>query len=357
MKSYKFSLMTPMNLSYWWNIGSLLGVLMMVQIMTGIMLVLYYDNSDLSFISVMMIHLEINFGYLFHIIHLGFSNYIFIALYLHMIKGLLNNSFTKFKLLWISGCIMMVMIMMIAFLGYVLPWGQMSLWGATVITNLLSVLPYGSSLVKWVWGGYFVSNFTLKIFFCLHFLLPIVLIAIIVMHLIILHYSGSSNPLGLSSSLLKLEFAPAYVYKDLLNIIIIMLLILLTLSSPYLFSDPDNFIKSNSMVSPIHIKPEWYFLQYYAILRSIPSKLGGIICFIMSVLILFMLIFLKNKQNLFSFKVVLMSWSWYVVLNLLLMWLGGCPVEYPFIFLSQILSALYFIYFMLFFMLVIMINF
>nr|YP_615045.1 cytochrome b [Thaumamermis cosgrovei]ABF48145.1 cytochrome b [Thaumamermis cosgrovei]ABF48157.1 cytochrome b [Thaumamermis cosgrovei] len=344
IKKLVFSLKSPMNLSYWWNLGSLLGLMIVVQILSGFMLTFYYENSPYSFNSLWMIHLDMVKGYLLHYIHLNMASYVFMIMYLHIIKGLLYNSFSQLKYLWISGWVLMMIMMMIAFMGYVLPWGQMSLWGATVITNLISAFPIvGISLVEWVWGGYFVSNFTMKLFFSLHFLIPFILLIMILMHLFILHLFGSSSPLGGFNMLMKEEFDLIYIWKDAVNILILMIMMILSLFFPYVFGDPENFIKASPMISPIHIQPEWYFLHYYAILRSIPNKLGAVIFFIMALMMVLSLGLLSAKFQVQSTNSWFLSVNIFVVVNMMLMWLGGCPVEAPFLLLSKIFTIMYFI--------------
>jgi len=240
----------------------------------------------------------------------------------------------------------MFIIIIVSFLGYVLPWGQMSLWGATVIINLLTVFPIGDYLVKWIWGGFFVSNFTLKLIFTLHFILPILLLLVITVHIMLLHFNGSSNSLGSYINLIKIEFLPVFLWKDLLNLSIVLIMLILTLINPYLIRDRENFNLANPIVSPAHIQPEWYFLQYYAILRAIPRKLGGVLFFVLSLAMLTLLFLLKYKVRL-TFKVWYIIFLIFIRINLVLIWLGGSPVEFPFLYISQIFSILYFSWFFL----------
>jgi len=258
---------------------------------------------------------------------------------------------------WISGWFTIILIITVAFIGYVLPWGQIRLWGATVITNLLSSIPVlGKFLVEWVWGGFFVSNFTLKLFFRVHFVLPFVIIFIIVFHLMILHFYGSSNLIG-RIFLTKTEFTPIYTYKDILNVLIILILLILITFKPYSIGEPENFLPADPIVSPVHIKPEWYFLQYYAILRSIPRKVGGVICFFLSVICPLIIYIVKYYNSIIIFKIwVLFIWQLLLV-NLILAWLGGCPVERPYLFLSQIFSWIYFVLFLVFYKIKLLISF
>lgn len=348
---FKVTLKVPFNLSYWWNLGSLLGVLVIVQIITGLILRLYYDTSSEAFFTVWNIHLNVSNGYLIHIVHLNCSSFIFFFIYLHIFKGILFSAFLMQHLMWLSGCAIIVLIITISFLGYVLPWGQIRLWGATVITNLLTVIPvFGIEITQWVWRGFFVSNYTLKLFFRLHFLLPILLLALIFAHLFLLHYNGSSNPLGGQISV-KTDFIPYYLYKDLINFTVVIVLFYLILTQPYLFADCENFMHSNSRASPLHIQPEWYFLNYYCILRAIPNKIGGVILFALSVVLIFLLCFKKNIYRWQRFKIWWTFCFVFLRINLLLIWLGSCPVEAPYLILSKILSTFYFIWFLIIFLL------
>lgn len=346
-KVFKFSLITPINLSYWWNLGSLLGSIIIIQILSGLLLTFYYENSSNSFYSLCIIHIEVFWGSFVHFTHMNFASFIFMILYFHIIKAFLCHSFSNLKLVWVTGWIILFIIIIIAFLGYVLPWGQISLWGATVITNLLRALPYGLILVKWIWGGYFVSNFTIKLFFSLHFLIPLLLILLIIIHIIVLHYYGSSNPLGRRSNILKVEFLPVFIIKDILNIIIIFIIFIFLILIPYSIGDPENFNTANSLVSPIHIQPEWYFLQYYAILRAIPRKLGGVILFVLSLVFLLLLVLTNIKLN-YS-KVLIGYIRIFININIILIWLGGSPVEDPYLIISQGFSFLYFFWFIFIF--------
>nr|YP_665494.2 cytochrome b [Agamermis sp. BH-2006] len=346
----KLKLKAPLNLSYWWNLGSFVSLIMSIQIITGLFLTFYYENSENCFDSIYIIHIETFYGVLVHFIHLNVSSIIFFLIYLHMTKGLIFSSFSMMKITWISGWIMMMLSMLSAFMGYVLPWGQMSLWGATVITNLLSAIPViGKMMVEWIWGGYFVSNFTMKMFFSFHFLVPFIILIFIMIHLIILHYYGSNNPIG-NFSLMKIEFNPIYSFKDLMSIIFIILMFVLFFYSPYFMVDPENFIKSNPMISPIHIQPEWYFLQYYAILRAIPNKLGGVLFFLLSLILLMMMIFFNYSMMMNNMKLWNLMTIMFIMSNIILVWLGGMPVEYPYLILSQILTFIYFLNFLLIYM-------
>nr|AZL93320.1 cytochrome b [Ismarus sp. ZJUH_2016020] len=340
---------TPLNISMWWNFGFLLSMCMIIQIITGIFLSMHYcANIFIAFKSIIFIMQEINYGWLIRLIHMNTASFFFIFIYIHISRGIYYNSF-KLINTWIIGTFILLIMMMIAFLGYVLPWGQMSFWGATVITNLLSAIPFiGNLLVKWLWGGFSVHNPTLNRFFSIHFTLPFIMMMMIIIHLFFLHKTGSNNPLGTNSNLMKIPFYPYFLIKDLLGMIMMIIMLMsMCLINPYLFSDPENFIKANSMITPIHIQPEWYFLFAYAILRSIPNKLGGVCALILSILILLIMPFLMktNMKNLKFYPINKMYFFLFININILLTWVGMKPIENPFISLSQILTIFYFLYF------------
>nr|UHA56214.1 cytochrome b [Ercheia cyllaria] len=342
---------SPSNISYWWNFGSLLALCLIIQILTGLFLTMYYTaNIELAFYSVNYICRNVNYGWLIRTLHANGASFFFICIYLHIGRGIYYESF-NLKHTWMIGVTILFLLMATAFMGYVLPWGQMSFWGATVITNLLSAIPYlGSMLVNWIWGGFSVDNATLTRFYTFHFLLPFIILMMTMIHLLFLHQTGSNNPLGLNSNYDKIPFHPFFSYKDLLGAIILLLtLILLTLTNPYLLGDPDNFIPANPLVTPEHIQPEWYFLFAYAILRSIPNKLGGVIALIMSILILIILPFTFNKkmQGIQFYPInQILFWS-LVTMIILLTWIGARPVEAPYIITGQLLTISYFSYFII----------
>nr|YP_009371132.1 cytochrome b [Abraxas suspecta]ARR28302.1 cytochrome b [Abraxas suspecta] len=342
---------TPTNISTWWNFGSLLGLCLMTQIITGLFLTMYYTaNTELAFYSVNYICRNVNYGWLIRTLHANGASFFFICIYLHIGRGMYYESF-NLKYTWLIGVIILFLLMATAFMGYVLPWGQMSFWGATVITNLLSAIPYlGTMLVNWIWGGFAVDNATLTRFYTFHFLLPFVILMMMMIHLIFLHQTGSNNPLGLNSNLDKIPFHPFFVIKDLIGIVILFtFLIMLTLINPNLLGDPDNFIPANPLVTPVHIQPEWYFLFAYAILRSIPNKLGGVIALIMSILILIILPFTFNKkiQGIQFYPINQLLFWFYVMMVILLTWIGARPVEDPYIITGQLLTLFYFSYFII----------
>nr|YP_009708255.1 cytochrome b [Figulus binodulus]QEV84359.1 cytochrome b [Figulus binodulus] len=342
---------SPSNISAWWNFGSLLGLCLMIQIITGIFLAMHYTaNTELAFNSVIHISRDVNNGWLLRSLHANGASFFFFCIYFHIGRGLYYSSY-NLHLTWTVGVIILLCTMGTAFLGYVLPWGQMSFWGATVITNLLSAVPYlGTSIVQWLWGGFAVDNATLSRFFALHFLLPFIVAALVMIHLLFLHQTGSNNPLGVNSNIDKIPFHPYFSYKDIFGFIMMsFLLTLLVLINPNLLGDPENFIPANPLVTPVHIQPEWYFLFAYAILRSIPNKLGGVIALGMSILILLFIPPINKKafQSTQFYPInKILFWS-FVAIILLLTWIGARPVEDPFILTGQILTILYFLYFLI----------
>nr|ASY98013.1 cytochrome b [Hierodula majuscula] len=341
---------TPSNISSWWNFGSLLGLCLGIQIMTGLFLAMHYSaHIDLAFSSVAHICRDVNYGWLLRTLHANGASMFFICIYLHIGRGMYYGSY-KYYFTWMTGVLILFLVMATAFMGYVLPWGQMSFWGATVITNLLSAIPYlGIELVQWVWGGFAVDNATLNRFFTFHFVLPFIVAAVVLIHLLFLHQTGSNNPLGLNSNIDKIPFHPYFTFKDIFGfIILIMFLSILSLKEPYILGDPDNFIPANPLVTPVHIQPEWYFLFAYAILRSIPNKLGGVIALVMSIAILFFMPFtITNSRGLQYYPInQFMFWSM-VVIVILLTWIGARPVEDPYILTGQLLTILYFLYYIL----------
>nr|AEW48835.1 cytochrome b [Locusta migratoria]AFN24681.1 cytochrome b [Locusta migratoria] len=340
----------PMNISMWWNLGSLLGMCLMIQIVTGLFLTMHYTpNIEMAFSSVVHICRDVNNGWLIRTLHANGASMFFICMYMHVGRGIYYGSYMYMNT-WMTGTIILFLVMATAFMGYVLPWGQMSFWGATVITNLLSAIPYiGTDIVQWVWGGFAVDNATLNRFYTFHFVLPFIVMAMVMIHLFFLHQTGSNNPIGLNSNIDKIPFHPYFTYKDMITfIILMMILIMLCLIDPYMLGDPDNFVPANPLVTPIHIQPEWYFLFAYAILRSIPNKLGGVIALVMSISILMIMPFYnktKFRGNQFYPMNQIMFWIMVMVICLLT-WIGKRPVEEPYIMTGQILTIIYFSYFL-----------
>nr|WNH37048.1 cytochrome b [Trichiurus lepturus] len=344
---------SPANISAWWNFGSLLGVCLITQILTGLFLAMHYTpDVESAFNSVAHICRDVNYGWLLRNLHANGASFFFFCLYFHIGRGLYYGSYLNMET-WNIGVILFLLVMMTAFVGYVLPWGQMSFWGATVITNLLSAVPYiGTMLVEWIWGGFSVDNATLTRFFTFHFLFPFVIVGATVLHLLFLHETGSNNPLGLNSNVDKISFHPYFSYKDLLGFaIMLMLLTTIALFTPNLLGDPDNFTPANPMVTPPHIKPEWYFLFAYAILRSIPNKLGGVIALLASILILMTTPFLHtSKFRGLNFRPASQFLFWTLIANVIILtWIGGMPAEQPFIIIGQLASCLYFSLFLFLF--------
>nr|YP_010894896.1 cytochrome b [Phortica longipenis]WJW73409.1 cytochrome b [Phortica longipenis] len=340
----------PINISSWWNFGSLLGLCLIIQILTGLFLAMHYTaDVNMAFNSVNHICRDVNYGWLLRTLHANGASFFFICIYLHVGRGIYYGSYL-FTPTWMVGVIILFLVMGTAFMGYVLPWGQMSFWGATVITNLLSAIPYlGIDLVQWVWGGFAVDNATLTRFFTFHFILPFIVLAMTMIHLLFLHQTGSNNPMGINSNIDKIPFHPYFSFKDIVGfLVMIMALIMLVLINPNLLGDPDNFIPANPLVTPVHIQPEWYFLFAYAILRSIPNKLGGVIALVLSIAILMILPFYHlSKFRGIQFYPINQIMFWIMVVTVILLtWIGARPVEEPYVIIGQILTVIYFLYYL-----------
>jgi len=339
---------TPINLNYMWSFGSTAGLCLVIQIITGIFLAMHYTpHVDLAFSSVEHIMRDVNNGWLIRYLHANGASMFFIVTYCHIFRGLYYGSYMHPRgLLWATGVIIFLLMMATAFMGYVLPWGQMSFWGATVITNLFSAVPFvGGAIVEWLWGGFSVDNATLNRFFSLHYLMPFVIAGLVIVHLSLLHANGSNNPLGINKNVDTVSFYPYFYVKDLLAFFI-----LLAFFSFFVFYYPnalghsDNYIPANPLVTPAHIVPEWYFLPFYAILRSIPDKLGGVIAMVAAILILLLLPIINTSEIRSSkFRPIFGIGYWFLVSDFLLLgWIGQKPVETPYIEIGMGLTFFYF---------------
>nr|AKS04318.1 cytochrome b [Parasagitta elegans] len=340
---------SPINFSIWWNFGSLLGLVLMIQLATGLFLAMHYTcDVQLAFASVNHIFRDVNSGWLLRSGHANGASFFFMCLYCHIGRGIYYGSYMFIKT-WFSGVALLILVMAAAFLGYVLPWGQMSFWGATVITNLFSAFPYvGPSLVAWLWGGFAVDNATLTRFFTFHFLVPFVATVMAGLHIFLLHATGSNNPLGVNSTSDKIPFHWYYSVKDMMGFVLLLsLLFTLMIYAPNFLGEPDNFIAANPMMTPAHIMPEWYFLFSYCALRSIPNKLGGVIALFCSLLILLALPLINDcsmKGSAFYPLAGSMFWCLVVVFCSMTL-MGMAPVEAPFTTIGLGATLLYFILF------------
>jgi len=342
---------SPSSISYLWNFGSLLGLCLVIQILTGIFLAMHYcADVSLAFSSITHISRDVNYGFLLKYLHANGASAFFVCVYIHIGRGLYYGSYLKIPL-WNVGVVILLIMMLTAFIGYVLPWGQMSFWGATVITNFVSAIPYvGNDIVQWIWGGFSVSNATLNRFFSLHYLFPFVLAGLIFVHIVFLHSAGSNSPLGLNTNSDKVPFHTYFTTKDFYGFILLFIFIsYLVFFIPNALGDPENFIKANPLITPVHIMPEWYFLFAYAILRAIPDKLGGVLGLVFSIMILFITPFVHTSWlKSLNFRPLGKLMYWLFISNfILLTWIGSKPVEEPFIVLGQLSSVFYFSYFLL----------
>lgn len=345
---------TPKNLNYMWNFGSLAGICLVIMIITGIFLAMHYvPSTKEAFDSVERIMRDVNGGWLLRYIHMNGASMFFIVVYIHIFRGLYYGSYkAPRELLWMLGVVILLVMMATAFMGYVLPWGQMSFWGATVITNLFSAFPGGEAIVEWLWGGYSVDNPTLNRFFVLHYLMPFILIGIIILHLVALHQFGSNNPLGVEKKTKAdtIPFHPYYTIKDLFGLgVFLSIYAYFVFFNPNFFGEPDNYIPANPLVTPEHIVPEWYFLPFYAILRAIPNKLLGVLSMFGSIFVLFVLPWLdRHPVRSGRFRPYYKWLFWLIVLDVLVLgWVGAKPPEGMYIIIGQLATVYYFFHFII----------
>ena len=344
----------PSNISYWWGFGSIAGICLVIQILTGVLLAMHYTpHVDYAFLSVEHIMRDVNYGWFLRYMHANGASMFFIVVYTHIGRGLYYGSYMKPReKAWGIGVVLFLLMMATAFMGYVLPWGQMSYWGATVITNLFSAIPVvGQPIVTWLWGGFSVDNPTLNRFFSLHFLLPFLITGAVIIHLALLHEEGANNPLGISGKADQIAFYPYFHVKDLFGLVLFSIFFAYFIFyNPNVLGHPDNYIPANPMVTPPHIVPEWYFLPFYAILRSIPDKLGGVLAMFASIGILLALPFITNPPLRGSaFRPIYRLGFWFIVGNTCLLgWIGCQPVEDPYIMIGQCATFFYFFYFLVF---------
>ena len=346
---------TPKNLNYWWNFGSLAGIVLVIMIMSGIVLAMHYTaHVDQAFQSVERIMRDVNYGWLVRYIHANGASFFFIVVYIHIFRGLYYGSYkAPRELLWMLGVVILILMMATAFMGYVLPWGQMSFWGATVITNLFSAIPLvGESIVTLLWGGFSVDNPTLNRFYALHYLLPFVIVGVVVLHIVALHRFGSNNPLGIDvrGNQDTISFHPYYTVKDAFGLgVFLILLSAVVFFLPNSMGHPDNYIPANPMVTPAHIVPEWYFLPFYAILRAVPDKLFGVLAMFAAIGVLFILPWLdRSPVRSATFRPIYKIMFWVFLVDCVaLTWLGAKPAEGIYVVLSRLCTAYYFFHFII----------
>ncbi|MBT4769224.1 MAG: cytochrome b, partial [Rhodospirillaceae bacterium] len=345
---------TPRNLNYWWNFGSIAGIILVVMIITGIMLAMQYTaHVDMAFDSVERIMRDVNYGWLLRYLHMNGGSMFFLVVYIHIFRGLYYGSYKPPReILWWLGLLILLAMMATAFMGYVLPWGQMSFWGATVITNLFSAIPVvGESIVTWLWGGFSVANPTLNRFFALHYLMPFVIFALVFLHLVALHTVKSNNPLGVDIKSKKdtIPFHPYYTVKDNAGLGVFFLVYLgFVFFAPNFFGEPDNYIPANPVVTPPHIVPEWYFLPFYAILRAVPDKLAGVLLMFGSIIVLFFLPWLDSaKTRSARFRPIFKQFFWLFLVNCVVLgWVGANAPEGSFVPIGRAATIFYFAYFL-----------
>jgi quinol-cytochrome oxidoreductase complex cytochrome b subunit len=346
---------TPRNLSYWWNFGSLAGIMLVTMIVTGVVLAMHYTpHVDYAFQSVERIMRDVNYGWLIRYLHMNGASMFFIVTYIHIFRGLYYGSYkSPRELLWMLGVIILILMMATAFMGYVLPWGQMSFWGATVITNLFSAIPFvGEKIVTWLWGGFSVDNPTLNRFYSLHYLLPFLIVGVVVLHLVALHRFGSNNPLGIDTKGPQdtLPFHPYYTAKDMFGLgVFLIIYAMIVFFAPNVFGEPDNYIPANPLATPPHIVPEWYFLPFYAILRAVPNKLGGVVLMFSSILVLFVLPWLdRSPVRSGRFRPMFRIFFWLLVLDTVVLGVVGAnPPEGNWILFGRMATIWYFVHFLI----------
>jgi len=350
--SHIISYPTPVNLSYMWSFGSTAGLCLVIQILTGIFLAMHYSpHISLAFNSVEHIMSDVNNGWIIRYLHANGASMFFIVVYCHIFRGLYYGSYMFPRgRLWASGVIIFLLMMATAFMGYVLPWGQMSFWGATVITNLFSAVPLvGGAIVEWLWGGFSVANATLNRFFSLHYLMPFVIAGLVIIHLSLLHHDGSNNPLGIGTNVDTVSFYPYFYVKDLFAFFILVFVFLsFVMFYPNALGHSDNYIPANPLSTPAHIVPEWYFLPFYAILRSIPDKLGGVIAMVSAILILLLLPIINlSKIRSSKFRPIFSVAYWFLVADFIFLgWIGQKPVESPYVECGMLGTFFYFFFFL-----------
>jgi len=343
----------PSNITYAWNLGVSAGIMLAIQIITGIILAMYYTpTSDLAFASVRHIIMDVDYGSFIRMYHASGSSLFFFVVYLHIFRGLYYGSFAyPRQLVWVSGVVILLLMIVIAFIGYVLPWGQMSFWAATVITNLVSVLPFvGNDILIWLWGGFSVDDATLHRFFSLHYLLPFILLALVGVHIILLHENGSNSVLGINHKVDLIPFNPYFIFKDIFSTLILLFIFnFYAIKHKPAIIDADNYIEANPLVTPAHIVPEWYFKTFYAILRSVPDKAGGTFLLLLSIIVLMLFPFYtKTLVNSAVFRPLYKFFFWFFIMDfIILAWIGGKPVEEPYYTIGQLATCFYFFYFIL----------
>jgi len=346
---------TPRNFNYWWSFGGIAMVMLIIMIVTGIVLAMNYTpHIDFAHDSVQRIHRDVNHGWLVQYLHMNGASFFFIAVFIHIFRGLYYGSYKNPReLLWILGVTILLLMMATAFMGYVLPWGQMSFWGATVITNLFSAIPViGPDIVTFLWGGFSVDNPTLNRFFSLHFVLPFVIVGVVVLHVAAMHVAGSNNPLGIDPKGPQdtLPFSPYYVTKDGFSLLAFLTIFaIFVFFAPDFFGEPDNYIKANPLVTPPHIVPEWYFLPFYAILRAVPDKLGGVLAMFGAIAVLYILPWLDTARvRSARFRPIYKWFFWVLVLDCFILgYCGANPPEGYFVPLSQVATLYYFFHFLI----------